>query len=129
MRTSRRWEAASYRSGFRAGCPHFGAFGILGWWETRRKSAISAKRAHSFSGHWNEPFGIAITEALASGCAVFGTPYGSLPEIVTVGSGFLSADASELLVALRESRFDPAQCRARAEKRTHSSKRHGKVLC
>ena len=39
---------------------------------------------------WHEPFGIALIEALYFGCPVFGTPYGSLPEIVEEGvQGFL----------------------------------------
>ncbi|MEF9931013.1 MAG: glycosyltransferase, partial [Bacteroidales bacterium] len=32
---------------------------------------------------WNEPFGLAITESLYCGAPVFGTPYGSLPELIT----------------------------------------------
>jgi len=45
---------------------------------------------------WNEPFGLAIIESLFYGCPVFGTPYGSLSEIVTNEFGFLSAVSSEI---------------------------------
>lgn len=43
-----------------------------------------------FPVKWNEPFGLAIIESLYFGCPVFGTPYGSLPEIVVPDVGFLS---------------------------------------
>ncbi len=49
---------------------------------------------------WHEPFGLAITESLYFGCPVFGTPYGSLPELVTSGTGFLSDSRKELTLAL-----------------------------
>lgn len=50
---------------------------------------------------WNEPFGVAIAEAMYFGCPVFATPYGSLPELVTPEAGFLSASLSELAEAAR----------------------------
>ncbi len=31
---------------------------------------------------WHEPFGLAIIESLWFGCPIFGTPYGSLPELL-----------------------------------------------
>ncbi len=45
---------------------------------------------------WDEPFGLAITESLYCGAPVFGTPYGSLPELVTPEVGFLTADSAEM---------------------------------
>ena len=63
---------------------------------------------------WHEPFGNALIEALASGCYVAGTPYGSLPEIVTPEVGVLSAKACELAEAVSHAqRFDPLACRNR----------------
>ncbi|RFZ82285.1 glycosyltransferase family 4 protein [Mucilaginibacter terrenus] len=50
---------------------------------------------------WNEPFGIAITESLYFGCPVFGTPYGSLPELVPSDVGFLSNSKHELAEAMK----------------------------
>ena len=35
-----------------------------------------------FPVRWHEPFGIALIESLYYGCPVFGTPYGSLPELI-----------------------------------------------
>lgn len=49
-----------------------------------------------FPVKWDEPFGLAITESLYCGAPVFGTPYGSLPELVTPEVGFLSADSAEM---------------------------------
>lgn len=51
---------------------------------------------------WHEPFGLAIPESLYFGCPVFGTPYGSLPELVTEDFGFLSASSSELAEAMKQ---------------------------
>ena len=54
-----------------------------------------------FPVRWHEPFGLAIVESLYFGCPVFGTPYGSLPEIVAPDVGVLSARASDLAEAVR----------------------------
>ena len=51
---------------------------------------------------WEEPMGLAIIESLYFGCPVFGTPYGSLPEIVQTDVGFLSNSAAALTEAIRE---------------------------
>ncbi len=54
-----------------------------------------------FPVRWHEPFGLAITESLYMGCPVFGTPYGSLPEIVHKEVGFLSNNENELVEAVK----------------------------
>ncbi len=59
---------------------------------------------------WNEPFGLAIIESLYFGCPVFGTPYGSLPELVTEEVGFLSASKSELVNKIKSNSFDSNTC-------------------
>lgn len=86
-------------------------WGMVG--DDEKKGVLRKSRALLFPVRWPEPFGIAITEALASGCAIFGTPYGSLPEIVSESVGILSADASELLNGLKTREFSPVACRAR----------------
>lgn len=53
-----------------------------------------------FPVRWHEPFGLALIESLYFGCPVFGTPYGSLPEIVIPEVGFLSCRTSELAGAI-----------------------------
>lgn len=79
---------------------------------------------------WHEPFGLSIIESLYFGCPVFGTPYGSLPELLggriyeaANGSGgqvealysefgCLSLKKSELVEAIkRADEFDRTRCR------------------
>jgi len=66
---------------------------------------------------WDEPFGLTLVEALASGTPVLGTRRGALPEIVTPDVGALG-DTLDGLVAARGGldRIDPAVCRARVER-------------
>ncbi|MGV3507842.1 MAG: glycosyltransferase, partial [Sphingobacteriaceae bacterium] len=59
---------------------------------------------------WHEPFGIAITESLYFGCPVFGTPYGSLPELVSEEVGFLSDSKTELVNRIKNNNFKPQVC-------------------
>jgi len=61
---------------------------------------INGSKALLFPVLWHEPFGIALTESLYFGCPVFGTPYGSLPELIPAEFGFLSSSQSELISAL-----------------------------
>ena len=76
-----------------------------------KNQLINGSKALLFPVRWNEPFGIAHTESLYFGCPVFGTPYGSLPEIVTSEFGFLSSSRSELISALENvESFDRKKC-------------------
>lgn len=50
---------------------------------------------------WHEPFGLALIESLYYGSPVFGTPVGSLPEIVLPEFGFLSDSQSQLRQAMQ----------------------------
>ena len=59
---------------------------------------------------WHEPFGIAIVESLYFGCPVFGTTFGSLPELITREVGFLSNSEAELITAISEMEFDTQTC-------------------
>jgi glycosyltransferase involved in cell wall biosynthesis len=82
--------------------------------EPEKCDLLSRARCLIFPVRWHEPFGLAITEALASGAYVVGTPYGSLPEIVTPEVGVMSAKACELAEAVKNpQRFDPWACRSR----------------
>ena len=66
---------------------------------------------------WDEPFGLTLIEALASGTPVLGTRRGALPEIVSPDVGALG-DSVDELVALRPTldEIDPAACRAQVER-------------
>lgn len=80
----------------------------------KKRELIARARCLIFPVRWHEPFGIALIEALVSGCYVAGTPYGSLPEIVTPETGILSVKAEELVAAVKNpQRFNPQACRAR----------------
>lgn len=60
---------------------------------------------------WNEPFGLSIVESLYFGCPVFGTPYGSLKEIIVPQVGYTSNSFSELVKAIKElAHFDKHIC-------------------
>ena len=64
---------------------------------------------------WDEPFGMAMIEAMACGTPVVGTARGAAPELVVDGvTGFLRASDADLAVALAEVRqLDRAACRRR----------------
>lgn len=86
--------------------------GMVG--ELEKRTILRRAKGLLFPVRWHEPFGIAITESLASGCPVFGTPYGSLPEIVNDEVGSLSTSSADLETAVRNiQRFTPEKCRAR----------------
>jgi glycosyltransferase involved in cell wall biosynthesis len=96
-------------------------YGMIGGRE--KMELLSRARCLIYPVRWEEPFGIALVEALVSGCYVAGTPYGSLPEIVTPETGRLSAKAAELAEVVRNpQKFDPAACRDRVRQGgfTHS---------
>jgi glycosyltransferase involved in cell wall biosynthesis len=59
---------------------------------------------------WNEPMGLAVIESLYFGAPVFGTPYGSLPEMVHAEVGYLSNSASELSAAINQGEYSPKIC-------------------
>jgi glycosyltransferase involved in cell wall biosynthesis len=100
----------NFRMGFRLTISPWVRF--KGWVGGEEKLRLLAgSKALVFPVKWHEPFGLAITESLFFGCPVFGTPYGSLPEIVTPEVGHLSARTDDLASALRESgRYDRRRC-------------------
>ncbi len=63
---------------------------------------LSKSKGLIFPVLWDEPFGLALTESMYLGCPVFGTPYGSLPELVNSDCGFLSDNSSKLADALKD---------------------------
>lgn len=50
----------------------------------------------AFPVRWEEPFGIAVIEAMSQGLPVIGSPYGSLPELITKEVGFIAKNHTEL---------------------------------
>lgn len=72
-----------------------------------KNEVVQSSKGLIFPVLWHEPFGIAIVESLYFGCPVFGTPYGSLPELLQCQPngksefGFLSAKKAELVEAVK----------------------------
>src|SRR5207244_1582172 len=83
---------------------------------------LSRARAVLFPIDWDEPFGLVMTEAMACGTPVIGTPRGAVPEVVADGeTGFIVSverypeEAAAALGRLGE--IDPRACRRRVEER------------
>jgi glycosyltransferase involved in cell wall biosynthesis len=83
----------------------------------RKAELLAGARALWMPALWDEPFGITLIEALASGTPVLGTRRGSLPEIVSAEVGALG-DTLEELVELRPrlDTVEPEACRAHVER-------------
>lgn len=65
---------------------------------------------------WDEPFGLALVEAMLSGCPVVAFSRGSVPELVEPGvTGFIARDRREMRDIIRPGgpldNFDRARCR------------------
>ena len=89
--------------------PNVRFHGVIGG--ERKNRIINNSSALLFPVLWHEPFGIAIVEALYFGCPVFGTPYGSLPEIVIPEVGVLADSETELARRLADiGQFDRRRC-------------------
>lgn len=119
----------------RAGMPLHICGGSAPFWESLRGGVknhgmvdgeeklrwLSRARALLFPVVWQEPFGLAVVEALACGTPVVATPFGALPEILTTNCGVLSDTYDGLLEGIASARhLDPEACRARVEEKfTH----------
>lgn len=62
---------------------------------------------------WDEPFGMVMIEAMATGTPVVGLSRGSVPEVVDDGvTGFVCDDVDQMVTALDKlDTIDPADCR------------------
>ncbi|MFN0082526.1 MAG: glycosyltransferase [Ferruginibacter sp.] len=77
----------------------------------KKLGLLNGSKGLVFPVLWNEPFGLALTESLYFGCPVFGTPYGSLPEIIQTDIGFLSNNSKELAKQIENSeQFSKKRC-------------------
>lgn len=112
-RTGRRLIlAGGWRPSFRRGVSYAGR--VQG---ERKTELLAGARCLWMPALWDEPFGLTLIEALASGTPVIGTRRGSLPEIVSPGVGFLGGTVDELVAyAGRIGEISPAACRAHVER-------------
>ena len=110
--------AGGWRPSFRRGISFVGS--VQG---ERKAELLAGARCLWMPALWDEPFGLTLIEALASGTPVIGTRRGSLPEIVSPEVGFLGDTVDELVeYAGRIGEISPAACRAHVERHfTHHS--------
>ena len=103
--------AGGWKTLFRRGVRTVGPVG-----GERKRALLSEAACLWMPVRWEEPFGLTLIEALASGTPVLGTRRGALPEIVTAETGGLG-DTLDELVALRPrlAAMDPQACRRRVE--------------
>ena len=68
---------------------------------------------------WEEPFGLSVVEAMASGTPAISIARGAAPELIAEGlTGFLVRDADEMVAAVRRAgEIEPARCAAIARTR------------
>jgi glycosyltransferase involved in cell wall biosynthesis len=85
----------------------------------RKHDLLASARALVMPIQWDEPFGMVMIEALASGTPVVALRRGAVPEIVEDGvTGFIRDEPAELPTAIeRASEIDPDTCRRVVEKR------------
>jgi glycosyltransferase involved in cell wall biosynthesis len=84
-----------------------------------KRHLLAGADALLFPIEWEEPFGLVMVEALASGIPVIAFRWGSVPEIVEDGrSGFIVDDVEAMAGAIaRLDQIDRRECRLAAERR------------
>ena len=104
---------------------HF--YGFIGG--AKKYNILNASKGLIFPVRWHEPFGLAIIESLYYGCPIFGTPYGSLPELVTEDVGFLSNKKEALIAAVSNAtKYSAQRCYDYANEEFNSLKMTQKYL-
>jgi glycosyltransferase involved in cell wall biosynthesis len=100
----------NFRMGFRLTLnPRVSFEGMVGG--TKKNKLLNESKGLILPVRTHEAFGLALIESLYFGCPVFGTPYGSLPEIITEEFGFLADNAQDLSQAiLQVDKYDRYKC-------------------
>lgn len=85
----------------------------------RKMKFVSEAKALLFPIDWEEPFGMAVIEAMACGTPVVAMNRGAMPEIIEHGvTGFLANNEAEFAEYMeRVGEIDPEVCRASVAKR------------
>lgn len=101
--------------------PRISFYGMVGG--EKKDKLLNGSKGLIFPVRWHEPFGLAIIESLYFGCPVFGTPYGSLKELVPEEVGVLSNNKNTLIEAIKNSKdFSPISCHNYAKDMFNSKK-------
>ncbi len=89
--------------------------------DSAKKDLLSHARGLLFPILWEEPFGLVMVEAMMSGCPVFASRLGSVPEIVGPDAGCILDPPGdyEPWVQVLKKKFDPLKCRTYAVDRFH----------
>jgi glycosyltransferase involved in cell wall biosynthesis len=90
----------------------------------KKTQFVSHAKALLFPITWNEPFGMAVIEALACGTPVIAMNKGAMPEIIVHGvNGFLANDEKEFEEYMaRIDEIDPKECRRSVEEKFSAKK-------
>ncbi|GAA5220417.1 glycosyltransferase [Membranihabitans marinus] len=89
----------------------------------KKDGLIQGSKGLIFPVRWHEPFGLAIIESMYFGCPVFGTPYGSLPELIHKEVGYLTIEGQEMTEAILNSdQYNARFCHEYARESFHSKK-------
>jgi glycosyltransferase involved in cell wall biosynthesis len=85
----------------------------------RKRELFARAKAFVFPILWPEPFGLVMTEAMASGTPVVALRNGSVAEVLDDGvTGFICDDVDQMVAAVgRLDEIDPKVCRATVEQR------------
>jgi hypothetical protein len=84
--------------------------------DKEKAGLLAGAKALIFPTNWQEPFGLATIEALASGTPVITTNKGAMPEVVTADVGFRCDTFEEFKEAInRIDEVNPRKCRDRVE--------------
>lgn len=96
----------------------------------RKAKFISEAKALLFPIDWEEPFGMAVIEALACGTPVVAMNRGAMPEIIEHGvNGFLANNEHEFEeYALRVGEISPQACRDSVVRKFSASKMAGSYI-
>ena len=98
-------QRLNFKMGFRLTLdPNARFHGMVGG--EKKNALLRQARGLVFPVRWEEPFGLAVIEALYFGVPTFATPYGSLPELVPAEAGFLSNSESALAEAAAHRVYD-----------------------
>ncbi len=123
LRIARKAKFPLHVAGGRLGFWVRGATGFGDVGGLQKLELLQKARCLLFPVIWEEPFGIAMIEALASGTPVIATPRGSIPEIVDETCGVVANSFDELVAGVvRAKDFDPVACRQRVA--NHFTHRH-----